>query len=92
MARQPLSARTLAALTRRAGHFLLEVVLFGAIVFLLLQRSYKPDKKPLTERVRAAAGACGLNRAADSHLAFLLACRRSTRFARSGSPSRWCLR
>ena len=35
------------------GHFLLEVLLFGAIVFLLLQRSYKPDKKPLTERVRA---------------------------------------
>ena len=34
------------------GHFLLEVLLFGAIVFLLLQRSYKPDKKPLTERVR----------------------------------------
>jgi hypothetical protein len=40
-----------------AGHFLLELLLFGAIVFLLLQRSYKPDKKPLTERVRTVAGA-----------------------------------
>ena len=32
------------------------MLLFGAIVFLLLQRSYKPDKKPLTERVRTVAG------------------------------------
>jgi hypothetical protein len=30
-----------------------EALLFATIVFLLLQRSYKPDKKPLTERVRA---------------------------------------
>lgn len=41
------------------GHFMLEVLLFGAIVFLLLQRSYKPDKKPLTERVRAAQASAG---------------------------------
>jgi hypothetical protein len=36
-----------------AGHVVVEALLFATIVFLLLQRSYKPDKKPLTERVRA---------------------------------------
>ena len=60
-ARQSASACEL-QLTPCAGHFLLEVLLFGAIVFLLLQRSYNPDKKPLTERVRAVAGLRELKR------------------------------
>lgn len=34
-----------------AGHLFVEVVLFAVIVFLLSQKSYKPPKKPLTEKV-----------------------------------------
>jgi hypothetical protein len=34
-----------------------ETLLLATILFLVLQRSYKPDKKPLTERVRAPAPA-----------------------------------
>ena len=54
---RPSAARP-AALTCRlvcaaAGHVVVEALLLATIVFLLLQRSYKPDKKPLTERVRA---------------------------------------
>lgn len=36
-----------------AGHILVETALVATILFLLLQRSYKPDKKPLTERASA---------------------------------------
>lgn len=32
------------------GHLFVEVVLFAVIVFLLSQKSYKPPKKPLTEK------------------------------------------
>lgn len=34
-----------------SGHILVETALVATILFLLLQRSYKPDKKPLTEKV-----------------------------------------
>jgi hypothetical protein len=39
-----------------AGHVVVETLLLATILFLVLQRSYKPDKKPLTERVRARRG------------------------------------
>ncbi|KAK9946474.1 hypothetical protein M0R45_011939 [Rubus argutus] len=32
------------------GHLFVEVALFAVIVFLLSQKSYKPPKKPLTEK------------------------------------------
>lgn len=32
------------------GHYVLEALLFVVIVFLLLQKSYKPPKRPLTEK------------------------------------------
>lgn len=45
----------------RAGHILVETALVATILFLLLQRSYKPDKKPLTEKAR-----CVLCRPSDA--------------------------
>jgi len=43
----------------RAGfHIAVETVLLVTILLLLLQRSFKPQKKPLTEEVRAVAQPC----------------------------------
>jgi hypothetical protein len=82
-------------LCAQTGHVVVEALLLATIVFLLLQRSYKPDKKPLTERVRprrAAArrkpGACECSLT----LAWPALRRRSTRCARSGSRCHWCRR
>jgi len=38
-------------------HVVVETALLAAIVLLLLRRSFQPEKKPLTEKARAAHGA-----------------------------------
>ena len=37
-----------------AFHFAVETALLAAIILLLFRRSFKPEKKPLTEKVRVA--------------------------------------
>ena len=59
---------------------LVETALLAAIVLLVMQRSFKPEKKPLTEKARKARKQLGLFRLTGGH-------RRSTRYARSGSRS-----
>jgi hypothetical protein len=42
-------------LNSNSVHIAVEAALLAAVVALLLQRSFKPQKKPLTERVRRLA-------------------------------------